>query len=109
VTACYPGGESAPTNEAGAGTSPGAAVTFVSVTTKKVTAKGTGFAGPVQVFIDGIPFATAAKVKGTTKVTQKGNLLTGQSLGAFARQGQSVSVTFRNADGGTTTVTATRQ
>lgn len=108
VTAGYPTGESSPTNEDGAGELDGPDVMSVVVTAKKITVKGTGFGAPMQVFVDGIPFVTPAKVKGT-KVNQKGRLLTGQTLGEYARAGQTVEVTVRGANGGTTTTSALRR
>lgn len=108
VTACYPTGESPPTNEDGAGEADGPSVSSVVVTDKKITVKGAGFAAPMQVFIDGIPFTNSAKVK-TAKVNQKGTLLTGQTLAQYARSGQSVAITIRNSAGGTTTVSVSRR
>ena len=108
VTAGYPSGESPPTNEDGAGEVAGPAVTSVVATAKKLTVKGSGFASPMQVYVDGIPFSTAAKVK-PTKVNQKGRLLTGQTLAEYARAGQTIVVTIRADNGGTTTVPVARR
>ena len=108
VTAGYPTGESPPTNEDGAGEVAGPTVTSVVATSRKITVKGSGFAAPMQVFVDGIPFVTAAKVK-ATKVNQKGLLLTGQSLADHARVGQTIVVTIRASDGGTTTIPVARK
>ena len=55
------------------------------------------------VFVDGIPFASSAAVKGSTKVVQKGNLLTGQSLSDYITSGRQVAITFRNDNGGVAT------
>lgn len=108
VTAGYPTGESSPTNEDGAGEIEGPTVNSIVVNAKKVTVKGTGFAAPMQIFVDGIPFATPAKVK-AAKVNQKGRLLTGQTLAEYARVGQTIEVTVRAADGGTTTIPVARR
>ena len=50
----------------------------------------------------------APKVK-AMKVNQKGRLLTGQTLDEYARAGQTVVVTLRADNGGTTTVPVTRR
>ena len=55
----------------------------------------------MTVLVDGIPFASAATVKGTSKVVQKGKLLTGQTIGDYlAAHGGVVLVQFRNSNGG---------
>jgi hypothetical protein len=72
----------------------------VKVAATKIVAKGRDFSHTVLVFVDGIPFAAPAKVKGTTKVTQKGNLITGQSLSQYVTSGRRVLITFRNESGG---------
>lgn len=101
VTACYDdGSESAPSNEAGAGSGAGATLSKVKVKPTKITAKGTGFTATVQVFLDGIPFVTAATIKNGKKVTQAGTLLTGETIGAYlsAHDNRAV-VTIRNSNG----------
>ena len=77
----------------------------VSVKSSKIVAAGTGFSDEVQVFVDGIPFVKAAKVKKeATKVIQKGNLITGQTIGQYvASRGGVVVVSFRNSNGGIAT------
>ena len=70
----------------------------------KVVTKGAGFTPTVQVRVDGIPFVAAATVKNGTKVTQKGNLLTGQSVQNYlAANGGTARMTIRNASGATVT------
>ncbi|MCC6745203.1 MAG: hypothetical protein IT175_15180, partial [Acidobacteria bacterium] len=66
---------------------------------------GEGFTEEVQVFVDGIPFARAARVKNeATKVVQKGTLVTGQSIGQYiASHGGVAIVSFRNSNGGIAT------
>ena len=77
-----------------------ASFTKVSVKPTKVVAKGSNFGTTVQVFVDGIPFAQAATVKGGKKVTQKGALLTGQSVRDYiAAHGGSARISFRSANG----------
>jgi hypothetical protein len=107
VTATYDAGESGPSNEVSGGVS-AATLASVKVTAAKIVAKGSDFSATVQVFVDGIPFASAAKVKGGKKVTQKGNLLTGLSLGQYLAAHDTVAVTFRNENGGVATYVYTR-
>lgn len=104
VTSQYDEGESGPTNEA-SGNVPAAELTQVTVKNSKIVATGTGFSDEVQVFIDGIPFVKAAKVKrDSTRVVQKGTLLTGQSIGSYiASKGGVAIVSFRNSNGGIAT------
>ena len=101
ITADYDNGESAPTNEVGA--KPATLLTLK--VTSKIKATGLDFATGLQVYVDGIPFLSPAKVKaGGTKVQQKGNLITGQSLSAYLGQnGGRARITFRNPDGTTVT------
>jgi hypothetical protein len=99
VTATYAGGESGPSNEASADV-PAATLTSVKVTATKIAAKGSGFTSTVSVFIDGIPFAAAPKVKGSTKVVQKGTLITGQTIGTYLAAHSVVLIQFRNSNGG---------
>lgn len=107
VTATYDEGESDPTNEVSGGV-PAATLGPVKVTTK-IAAKGSGFSRAVQVFVDGIPFASAAKVKpGGTKVVQKGALVTGQTLSQYITPGKTVAITFRNENGGVATYVYTK-
>lgn len=104
VTAQYDTGESGPTNEA-SGNVAAAELEQVNVKSSKIVAAGTGFSDEVQVFVDGIPFVKAAKVKKeATKVIQKGNLITGQTIGQYvASRGGVVVVSFRNSNGGIAT------
>ena len=102
VTAVYPDGESDPSNEVATGTPP--TITSLKAAAAKVTAKGSGFTtDSVLVTADGIPFLNAAAVKsGGRKVVQRGPLITGESLGDYARTrpGGVVSILFRNSTGG---------
>ncbi len=107
VTTTSSSGESPPSNEADAGT-PGAAVSSVTLKNGKLVAKGTGFTTSVLVFVDGIPFVSAAKVKAGTKVTQKGNLLTGQSIASYFTAGRTVEVSYLNNDSSITRVMVTK-
>lgn len=101
VTGVYDTGESSASNEVNA--TPGV-VTSVKVKSTKVVTKGAGFTATVQVFIDGIPFAEPATVKALKKVTQKGNLLTGQSVREYlSSHGGSARMTIRNESGATVT------
>jgi uncharacterized repeat protein (TIGR01451 family) len=100
VTAQYDNGESAASNEASAEV-PAAVLSSVKVKSTKITADGTGFSATVQVFVDGIPFAAAAKLKkGGTRVIQKGALISGASLATYLASHPSVLITFRNENGG---------
>ncbi len=104
VTAMYGTGESPPSNEASASV-PAATVSKVKVKPTKINATGSGFTSTVSVFIDGIPFASPASVKkNNTKVVQKGNLVTGQTIGAYLAAHPSVQLSFRNSNGGVTSV-----
>lgn len=103
ITGVYDTGESDPSNEinASAGT-----VTSVAVKAQKVVTKGAGFTGTVQVFVDGIPFAQPATVKALKKVTQKGSLVTGESVQVYLSQhGGTARMTIRNTSGATVTRT----
>ena len=104
VTAQYDTGESGPTNEA-SGNIPAAELERVDVKNTKIVATGTGFSDEVQVFVDGIPFVKTAKVKKeATRVVQKGNLITGQTIAQYvASRGGVVVVSFRNSNGGIAT------
>lgn len=103
VTAVYDTGESDPSNEASA--TPGT-ITSVKVKPTKVVTKGAAFTATVQVFVDGIPFVSPATVKNGSKVTQKGNLLTGQSVRAYlSSHGGTARMTIRNTSGATVTAT----
>jgi hypothetical protein len=107
VTAVYDTDESGASNEVPAGT-PGATITKLKVKRTGVTASGTGFTASVQVFLDGIPFASPAKVKNNRmKVAQKGPLITGQTVGAYKPSGSAVEVIFVNNDATITRKTGT--
>lgn len=107
VTATYEDGESDPTNEVSGGLTP-ATLTKVKVSAAKIKATGDGFSATVQVFVDGIPFVAGATVKGGKKVTQKGALLTGQTLSAYLTPGRVAAISFRNADGAIATYVYTK-
>lgn len=107
VTAAYEGGESDPTNEVSGGLTP-AVLTKVKVSASKIKATGNGFTATVQVFVDGIPFVGGATVKGGKKVTQRGALLTGQTLSQYLTPGKVVAISFRNADGAIATFVYTK-
>ena len=107
VTAVYPDGESDPSNEVSGGVE-AATLVKVKVAPTKIKATGTGFSNTVQVLVDGIPFVAQAKVKNGAKVTQKGTLLTGQTLGDYITPGKTVAITFRNTNGGVATYVYTR-
>jgi hypothetical protein len=103
VTAMYDTGESGPSNEGSADIA-AATLTKVKVKSTKIQATGSGFSETVSVFVDGIPFVSAAAVKNQgAKVIQKGNLLTGQSIGAYLAANPSVLISFRNSNGGVAT------
>lgn len=103
VTAMYDTGESGPSNE-GSADVPASTITKVKVKSTKITATGSGFTDEVQVLVDGIPFVSPAVLKKNgTRVQQKGNLLTGQSIGAYLAANPSVLLSFRNSNGGITT------
>jgi hypothetical protein len=80
----------------------------VNLTKSSVAATGSGFVGAVEVFADGFAFASPSKVKGGTKVTQKGVLANGMTLSQYVSPGQTVTFYFRNAQGGTATASYTR-
>ncbi len=108
VTATYDEGESEPSNEVSGGVD-AATLGPVKVLAGKIKATGTGFSSTVQVFVDGIPFASSAKVKsGGRKVLQKGALLTGQTLAQYITSGKTVAITFRNENGGVATYVYTK-
>lgn len=102
VTAVYPDGESGPSNEIETGTPP--IITSLKAKAAKINARGSGFTtDSVLVTVDGIPFQSPAKVKGGgTKVVQAGPLITGESIGNYARTrpGGVVTVLIRNSNGG---------
>lgn len=107
VTSTYEEGESDPSNEVSGGLTP-ASLTRVKVTNAKIKATGNGFSTSVQVYIDGIPFVSIATVKNGKKVTQKGALLSGQTLSQYLTPGKVVAITFRNADGAIATYVYTK-
>jgi hypothetical protein len=103
VTAQYPNGESGGTNAASGGI-PEPQITGFEIRGNQVIVFGTGFTDTVTVFVDGIPFKKAAKVKernGSPRIIQKGKLLTGQKVSSyFASQGNVILVSVLNTDTG---------
>lgn len=101
VTAMYPNGESDDTNAASGGL-PEPTITSFRINGNAVIIEGTGFTDAVQVFVDGIPFGKAAKVKrGNTRINQKGKLITGQKVSAYLQQqGGVILVSVLNTDQG---------
>jgi hypothetical protein len=97
VTACYDEGESGPSNESSAGT-PGASIRSMRVKGDRLVAKGNGFTDQVTILVDGIAFATPSVVKKRKKLTQRGALATGETLGQYFTPGRSVAVVFVNSD-----------
>jgi hypothetical protein len=105
VTACYPNGESAPSNEGSAGV-PAALLTRIKVGRTKIVAVGSGFTDAVEVELDGIGFAAPAAVKkNRTKVVQKSPLVTSETIEQYMASHASVLITFRNSNGGVVAVT----
>lgn len=105
VTACYDdGSESAPSEEASGGAGE-ASISNAKATASKITVTGEKFTSTVQVYLDGIPFSSAAKVKKNgAKVVQKGTLITGQSVGAYlsSHSGRGL-LSIQNSNGGIAT------
>jgi hypothetical protein len=84
---------------------PGPAIGSITVTPKKLTATGTGFVAPVTVLVNGVSFQAAAKLKaGNTRAQVKGRLTNGQSIAEAIPSGVNVMITFRNGNGGETTL-----
>ena len=80
VTATYgDGSESGPSNDAGMPQAPSVSSIALKGASKLVIT-GTNFSAETGVFVDGIPFVAAAKVKRGTRVMQKGSLLTGETV-----------------------------
>lgn len=69
-----------------------------------ITVVGFGFVKPVLVFIDNIGFSDPAKVKGGTRLIQKGKLIDGRSVAEAVPPGKLVKMKFRNRDGDETEV-----
>ncbi len=103
------GAESRPSNEAAAGAGPGPALAKVAIKPSKIVAKGARFTREVQVFLDGIPFASPATIKQGKKVTQTGALVTGLTVAEhLAAHGNRAIVALRNSDGGIATFVLSR-
>lgn len=69
-----------------------------------ITARGAGFSKDLAVFIDSVRFKDAARVKGSTRVIQKGRLTDGRSIAEAVPPGRVVKMKFRNSNGGETEV-----
>jgi len=82
----------------------GPSVREVTVTPDKIMAAGVGFAAPVTVLVNDVPFAATAKVKDGIKVTQTGRLADGRSIAEAIPAGVTVRIRFHNASGGETEV-----
>jgi hypothetical protein len=74
----------------------GPAISKVKITSK-LKISGTGFTGPVQVFVNGVGFAEPAAV-GKTAVTQSGSLTDGTTISGLPNQ--PLLITVQNSDGG---------
>ncbi len=101
VTAVFDdGAESEPSNEVG-GVLP--TITSVTVSTKKITAVGSGFSPGETVLFGGVPFASAAKLKkNNTKLVQKGATAIGQTATQLLQSleaGSSVVILFIDPKG----------
>ncbi len=106
VTATYGAGESSASNTDGTGDQTGADLTSVKVSGSKITAKGSGFTDTVEILLDGIPFADAAKVKGgNSKAVQKGSLVVNLTIEQYLATGTEFLVIVRNSDGSVSTWT----
>jgi uncharacterized repeat protein (TIGR01451 family) len=104
VTATYPDGESTTSSEDGTGDQTGATLTSVKVKSTKITGKGAGFTDVVEMYLDGIPFADPATVKGgNSKSIQKGSLAIGMTVEQYTAAGGTYLIIFRNSDGGVST------
>jgi hypothetical protein len=105
VTACLSdGSETDPSNEASVNV-PAPVITTLKVTSKKITATGTGFENGVDVAMDRtlfeLPSKTKAKAKKKPKLTQKGRLTSGESVGEYVfAHDQKALVLFRDRSTG---------
>jgi hypothetical protein len=105
VTACYGSTETAKSNEADVELS-GPTITNLTVKGSKVTAVGSGFVGPVKVYVNGVEFAAAPKLKKqNTKLVAKGALANGQTLPQVMAAGAAFRIAIENADKGMTQFT----
>ena len=74
------------------------------VKSTKITGKGAGFTDVVEMYVDGIPFADPATVKGSnSKSIQKGSLAIGMTVEQYTAAGGTYLIIFRNSDGGVST------
>lgn len=98
ITAMYDTGESGPSSEI-AIVPP--SIDSLKVKNIKIKALGINFTGPVQVFMDGIPFLSPPVLKkNDTKLIQRGNLITGETIGNYlAAHNNRARIDFRNANG----------
>lgn len=99
-----------PTGEVAQNFTPGPTLASAPrVSGTNLTAKCTGLAEREIVLVDGIPFASPAKLKHKgAKVVQRSPLLTGATLDSYLRSRRQAFVTFRKQDGGTTRVAISR-
>jgi hypothetical protein len=81
------------------GQAPEIASVKVKLAKGTLTVTGSGFASEVEVFVDGIPFVSPARLK-NGKVVQKGALANGMRLQDYLRRGVPVAVVVRNAGAG---------
>jgi uncharacterized repeat protein (TIGR01451 family) len=65
----------------------------------KLKILGSGFSGPVQVFVDGVEFVKAAVLADSTLLIQKGPLIDGTAISDIGTS-KSVLITVKNGDGG---------
>jgi hypothetical protein len=101
-----------PSNEASGGIPGPAIIGFPNITAKKVVADGNGWEFPVTVFFDNVGFQAPPNVKTKptfVRVTQKGRLTNGQTIKRYLSPGREVLITFRNANGATTSFPVTVQ
>ncbi len=110
VTSVTDDGESPPSNEVG-GVLP--TVSKLKVSATKLVVQGTGFTSGIRVLYGGLSFTMAAGLKkNNTKVIQKGPLVSGQTIGAFAEQflgpGTKVVILLVNPNGNAVAVEYTR-
>jgi len=85
----------------------GPSITSIEVG-ETINARGAGFSKNLAVFIDSVGFKEGAKVKGGTRVIQKGKLTDGRSIAEAVPPGKVVKMKFRNSNGGETEVSFRR-
>jgi uncharacterized repeat protein (TIGR01451 family) len=85
----------------------GPSITSIEVG-ETINARGAGFSKNLAIFIDSVGFKEGAKVKGGTRVIQKGKLTDGRSIAEAVPPGKVVKMKFRNSNGGETEVSFRR-